>query len=211
MTISTESLNRSNCFKLLAACLYEPDRKMFLEENVPNNLGKLLNSIDPSLAEKAAKLRSSFQESAEEDLKVDYAALFVGPFELQAPPYGSVYLEKSGTVQGESTIAVQHFYEQHGLTLDIQEPADHIAIELEFMSLLSRREAEAISLGDVQEKENLFEAQVQFFERFMVWVPDFCSRIEKYAHTDYYRSLGQCLSIIHTYCQSLYLTQSVET
>lgn len=210
MTNSTKTLNLSNCCKLLAACLYEPDKALFMEESVPDNLQKLLSTLDPALAEQAATFRNEFENSPEEQLKVDYAALFVGPFELQAPPYGSVYMEKGGTVLGETTIAVHRYYEQYGLSLDIQEPADHIAIELEFMSLLAGRETEAILSGDEREAEKLLEAQVQFFDQFMVWIPEFCSRIEKCAHTAYYRSLGQCLASLHAYCGGLYLAQPAE-
>lgn len=210
MTNSTYILIRSNCFRLLAACLYEPDKKMFVEENVPANLQTLMNSLDPELADIATKLRNAFEDAKEEQLKVDHAALFVGPFELQAPPYGSVYLEKSGTVIGKTTIAVQHFYEQHGLSLDIQEPADHIAIEMEFLSFLAAREAEARESGSQEDADVLFEAQARFFDQFMLWMPDFSSRIEHSAHTEYYRTLGQSLALFYAYCKRTYLTQAVE-
>lgn len=210
MTNSTDVLNRSNCFKLFAACLYEPDKKMFMEENVLTNLQTLVNLVDPVLAEKVTQLRNAFEDSSEEKLKVDHAALFIGPFELQAPPYGSVYLEKGGTVLGETTVAVQHFYDQHGLSLDIKEPADHIAIELEFLSLLAAREAEARESRNDEDTENNNKAQTSFFGEFMFWVPEFCNRIERYAHTDYYRTFGQCLALFYAYCKTIYLAQAFE-
>ncbi|UTW70898.1 molecular chaperone TorD family protein [Anaerobacillus sp. HL2] len=36
-------------------------------------------------------------------LKVDFAKLFVGPFDVLAPPYSSVYLNEGRAVYGEST------------------------------------------------------------------------------------------------------------
>jgi TorA maturation chaperone TorD len=183
---------------------------MFMEENVPANLHKLMNLLDPAFADKTTLLQNAFEESNEEQLKVDHAALLVGPFGLQAPPYGSVYLEKSGTVIGETTVAVQHFYDRYGLSLDIQEPADHIAIEMEFMSLLAAREAKAKESKNVQAAGNLFEAQTQFFQNFMLWMPEFSNRIEHHAQTEYYRTLGQCLSLFYAYCKKIYLTQTIE-
>ena len=187
-------IERANCFKLLAACLYEPDKQLFGEERVIEKLKEMLSSMDPAFIEQMEQLSESFQQTSEEQLKVDYAALFVGPFELLAPPYGSVYLEKGGRVHGESTIAVKNHYEQAGLSIEIQEPADHIAVELEFMYYLAVKEAEAVFNSNDEEVQKLREMQVQFINRFMGWVPDLCERMEKYALTPYYRLLARCLS-----------------
>ncbi|MFN2356106.1 MAG: molecular chaperone, partial [Desulfopila sp.] len=81
-------------------------------------------------------MEQAIHESRHQDLLVEYARLFVGPFELLAPPYGSVYLETGRRLMGDSTIAVQHMYTNAGLTLDVQEAPDHIALELEFMHYL---------------------------------------------------------------------------
>ncbi|MFP4481041.1 MAG: molecular chaperone, partial [Desulfohalobiaceae bacterium] len=60
-------------------------------------------------------------------LRVDHAKLFVGPYQLAAPPFGSVYLEQRQTLMGESTQMVKELYRQAGLEMDPEynSPADH--------------------------------------------------------------------------------------
>lgn len=202
-------IHRSNCFKLLAACFYEPDKKMFLEEKVTENLSGLFITLDPEMAQNAQQLTETFESSLEEQLKVDYASLFVGPFALLAAPYGSVYLEAGGRVQGESTVAVQRCYDEAGLSLDIQEPADHIAIELEYMSYLSLREGEAVSAGRNADARKLWEMQARFLGQFMSWVPYFCQRIEQGAMTDFYKKLAQCLASFFQHCKNEYIVEPI--
>jgi len=196
---------RSNCFKLLAACFYEPDKKLFLEEKVTENLGELLGILEPVMAESAAQLPGTFQSSSEEQLRVDHAALFVGPFTLLAPPYGSVYLETGGRVQGKSTLGAEGCYDEAGLSLDMQEPADHIAIELEFMSYLSWQQAEAVVADRKVDSRKSLELQTRFFNQFMLWIPAFCERIEEGAMTDYYKKVAQCLAQFFHHCKKEYL------
>lgn len=209
MTNLESIMNRSNCFKLLAACFYEPDKKMFLEEKVTDNLSELLKSINSELGESAKDIKNDFENSSEERLKIDYAALFVGPFQLLAAPYGSIYLEAGGRVLGESTLAVQKCYEEAGLSLAIQEPADHIAIELEFMHYLAVQEAEATSSGQAKDAQILKTIQSQFLNQFMAWVPEFCERIEKGAQTNYYKGLGRCLASFYMYCKNEDITEAL--
>ncbi|MBW1770891.1 MAG: molecular chaperone TorD family protein [Deltaproteobacteria bacterium] len=82
-----------------------------------------------------------------DDLCVDFARLFVGPYALLAPPYGSVYLDGERKVMGDSTMDVCMRYAEVGLQLadHFKEVPDHIAAELEFIYFLILKEAEAIS------------------------------------------------------------------
>lgn len=200
MTISDlsspdDTLARGNCFKLLAACFYEPEKDLLLEEGVCDTLRELLEKQAPAAAASAGTMQNCLVELTPEQLKVDYAALFVGPFELIAAPYGSIYLEQQRTVMGESTLQVQRFYDAADLQLEIQEPPDHIAIELEFMYLLCSREAEAIVAGDMEQARYNRELQLDFARTMMGWVPAFTKCIQKGAQTEYYRALASCLSV----------------
>lgn len=207
MTYSEIALRRSNCFKLLAACFYEPDKTLLQEEKVTENLRDLFCALDPEISARLKQLAEALANYSEKQLKVDYASLFVGPFELLAVPYGSVYLEKGGRVLGESTLAVQKWYEDAGLSLDVQEPADHIAIELEFLFYLSAREAEAWGSGRDADARGFRTLQEQFITDFMGWVPDFCKRIEKGAQTEFYQLLAQYFASFFQYCQKEFFSE----
>jgi hypothetical protein len=68
-------------------------------------------------------------------LENEYVRLFINAMpELPCAPYGSVYLE--GSVMGESTLKIADIYRKYGMAT--VEPADHIAVESEFLTLAAR-------------------------------------------------------------------------
>ncbi len=195
-----EVLNRSDCYRLFSACFYEPDKDLFLEENVCLNLGSLMVAF-PEAAAAAQKMHSALTEATQHDLLLDYAGLFIGPFELIAAPYGSIYLEGNGRLMGDTTIAIKRYYADEGLKVEVKEPPDHIAVELEFMSFLCKKEAAAIEQKNETESLRLSSLQADFFNSAMNWLPAFCKKITGGAQTAYYRSLGECLGNFYTVCE----------
>ncbi len=180
--------------RLLAACLYEPDNDMFLEEKVCENLAGLLADSAPGAVQAAREMAKALRESDQEQLSRDHAALFVGPFELLAAPYGSVYLEQGRRVMGDSTIEVARFYRQEGLEVDVSEPPDHIAIELEFLSFLAQKEARAAADGLNEEAEHCRQVQTRFLEGYLQpWLPVFCQAIRAGTENRFYLALADCL------------------
>lgn len=188
-------LRHADCFKLLAACFYEPDRELFLAERLCENLVTLFDDCHwQKSATAAADMGKTLLQSSEQELQVEYSQLFVGPFELVAPPYGSVYLEKERQLMGNSTIAVERIYTEAGVVLDVQELPDHIALELEFMHYLCLEEIEAADNGDQERAAILAARQDEFFWKFLApWVPTFCEKIRQGTENGFYRGLADCL------------------
>ena len=71
-------------------------------------------------------------ESAEESIDDAYQRLFIGPYALPAPPWGSVYLDKESVVFGDSTLALRQWMRENhiGPQLTQAEPEDHIGLML---------------------------------------------------------------------------------
>jgi len=123
-------------------------------------------------------------ESAVEDLAVDYAKVFLAAGSNDgsaAIPCESVYTSPKKLVMQEAWESVCTAYRAFGLAKD---PAcsdlmeDHLALELEFMSTLVRQ-------GTIEE-------QKQFLEQHLLnWLPDFTADIDKYAEQDFYKALGR--------------------
>lgn len=155
----------------------------------------LLNTIGNG-DEDACDLRSEMAKVVDldnvESLQVDYSRLFIGPYGLLAPPYGSMYLENMGILIGASTLDVQRRYAREGLSVDIKEVPDHIAIELEFMYYLVLKEEEANSIGDSQSAAAYQKKQKAFLVSHLgVWVADFADKVESNARTEYFRTLAR--------------------
>ena len=196
MTIAADITGQcGDCFKLLAACFYEPEKELFLEERLCHNLASLLAECHCREAAKAAAgLQAALEETGEDELKVEYARLFVGPFELIAPPYGSVYLEPNRRLMGDTTMAVRKAYRDSGLSLEVKEAPDHVALELEFMHYLWFKEAEAAAEEDSQRAREYAALQADFLRKYLgPWIPEFCEKIRQGTENRFYRALAGCL------------------
>ena len=188
-------LTRSDAYRLLAACFYEPEKKLFLEENLCSNLADLLGTLAMSGGDACRRMGQGLQQNDQTALLVDYSALFLGPFGTLTPPYGSVYLENERRLMGDSTLAVKRIYAEAGVKQESDGPPDHIAIELEFMSFLEQRISEAIAAGDQATADEFAAIETKFFFRYLApWAPALASAIEKHAQQPFYRALGECLA-----------------
>lgn len=188
---------RGDCYRFLAACFYPPQKKLFVQENLLENLTTSLEKVCPEAAPFFRKMVDALTRYSDEDLSVEYAKLFVGPFELKAPPYGSVYLDEGKRVMGDSTMEVIKAYREHGLSIDdeFKEVPDHISVELEFMYYLIHREVEALNKGDKKKALKWIEPQGAFFNTFLrPWVPPFCEKIKEGTDNEFYKSLADCVS-----------------
>jgi putative dimethyl sulfoxide reductase chaperone len=130
-----------------------------------------------------------------EKLLVEYARLFVGPSALPAPPYGSCYLE-GGRVMGKSTLEVERWFSRHGLMMlpEFKDLADHIAVEMNFMSYLGDFELEALADGNM-EKATFYRGEQRMFllSHPLAWVQDFTVAVEKSSSLPFYATTARIL------------------
>jgi len=123
-------------------------------------------------------------------LKLDYAKLFVGPFEMFAPPYSTIYLENTQEVMGRTSMRILNYYKNAGLSIgdDCKVPTDHITLQLEFLYYLSFKY--------VQTELEFYEQQYLSFlnEILSVWLPKFTENVITYAKTPIYKELAYLLS-----------------
>lgn len=186
---------RSDAFRLLSATFYPPDRQVFLEENLCTNLADVFARLCPEAASHCREMDEALRKSSSDDMQVEHAALFVGPFELLAPPYGSIYIEGKHELMGDSTVEVQRMYRQAGLDLEEKEVPDHIALELEFAGYLARKVYE-----QRLSEHGIDEQSLALYNRFVKgtlarWVPEFCQRITLESKHPFYLSLARCLEV----------------
>ena len=183
---------RLEAYRLLADGYHRPEQSLLdglakLEmcmEQVCSEAGKHINSMQ---ADRASIL-------GPENLKIDYARLFVGPFNLLAPPYGSVFVEGERRVMGASTADVQKRYQVAGLDVatGFKDAPDHIAAELEFMHFLIFKAMEAANQGDVNGIITCFLNQQSFLKDHLgAWLPEFTCKIVDNAKTSFYQNLAR--------------------
>ncbi len=188
---------RENCFRFLSACFYLPQKELFTEENLFGNLTEYLKTVCPDAVDSSSDMEKKIHDYTDEDLRIEYAKLFVGPFELIAPPYGSVYLDEGRRVMGDSTMEVIKTYQKEGLSRsnDFKNLPDHIAVEMEFASYLIYKEIAALKKSDFSTAWEYMEKQEAFLNIFLRrWVPPFCKKIKEGTDNGFYTSLADCVS-----------------
>ncbi len=190
-----------NCFRMLAACFYEPEKDLFAEADLFDKLREHLEEICPEAAGFASEMGKSIQQYSDEDLRIEHAKLFMGPFELIAPPYGSVYLDEGGRVMGDSTMEIIDVYQKEDLARsdDFKDLPDHIVVEMEFMSYLIFKEREALERSDAEAAAEYRQKQSSFLKNYIhSWVPAFCKKIKEGTNNGFYSALADCVSTFIT-------------
>ena len=174
---------RRDSYKLLSECYYLPDE----------NLVKILSGLEKSQGELYSGITKTLPGISDvESLKIDYSKLFVGPYGLLAPPYGSMYMEDAKMVMGNSTMDVRNRYAEEGLNVSLKEAPDHIAIELEFIYLLIFREIDAIRNSDFGTAARYLKKQQVFLETHLgMWVSEFADNVAENARTEFYKNLAR--------------------
>jgi TorA maturation chaperone TorD len=183
---------RENLCRLLAACYYEPVQE-FAEERVFEAMRDAAARLDPDLAASADRLAGAFAAAPLDELLLDYTRLFLGPNQILAKPYGSVWLSGESTLMQETTVAVLELYREGGFDLDegFRELPDHIAAELEFLYLLTFRENRARHDDDGDALAATCALRKRFLDQHLgVWIAPFTAAMKDGARTDFYRELA---------------------
>ncbi len=129
----------ANVYILLAQLMRYPEE----ETAAAMQVEALLQLTDALEWEEAAHdLRQYLQEQPDifNDMRLEYTRLFITAApRTTVPPYASVYLDSDALLQGHSTERIHDFYRSCGYELAAQsEPADHIWLQLDFLSALAR-------------------------------------------------------------------------
>lgn len=131
--MSAESISLTG--KILGAVLFYPPDSREVQPLIALLESSEWAPLWPCATEDAkAQVTGYFSQidQAQESLADAYQRLFVGPYALPAPPWGSVYLDKESVVFGDSTLALRQWMRENGIEphLTQAEPEDHIGLLL---------------------------------------------------------------------------------
>ncbi len=169
---------RKLLYKTFAKLFYYPDSEIteLLKKGVVSEFFGEVLTTNAELDSFNEYLRGfENAESLLEDMQVEYTRLFITAFpEVPAPIFRSYYVEKE--LFGESTGKIIDFYEKHDfhLSKELNEPPDHIAVELEFVFRM-------IEEG-IPENEQVYFIK----ENILSWTDKFAGRIRESAKTPFY-------------------------
>lgn len=182
------SVPRANAYKLLSELFKYPEKELTkLSSTILDTFSKLSPKFEAQAQTLVTRLE---QADSLKDLQIEYSRLFVGPYQVEAAPFSSVYLDPQGLVMGESTIDAIEYYVDAGLNPndDIKEPPDHISTELEFMYYLI--------FNSVVKNDQSKEAISKDFltNHLSKWTGEFTKKIIKKSKDDFYSNLGTLLN-----------------
>lgn len=159
---------------LLAVALRPPSGAASLSEP----LRELLPLLDAQ-----GRARAWVEEalSLADGLRADreYHRLFLGPGRPVAPPFESVYRDR--TILGPSAQSFLRELREAGVEPpeDFRLPADHVALELEYLAHLALGAEEARGAGRWEEAGALSDRARRFVDdRLAGWLPAFLGRLE---------------------------------
>ena len=132
------------------------------------------------LEEKACeKITALINQGLTQDLTEQYQNLFIGPNELVAPPWGSVYLDPECVIFGNSLLALRDLLKRHQIAFQAQqdEPEDHIGLMLMLAAYLAETRPHLL---------------VEFLsQHLLTWAPHFLTKLANVENHPFYQGLAQ--------------------
>ncbi|MFI8417739.1 Tat proofreading chaperone DmsD [Serratia sp. NPDC078593] len=128
----------------------------------------------------AAQIAEGIKDQQSETLSQAYQRLFVGPYALPAPPWGSVYLDKESVLFGDSTLRLRKWLRNNGIDTQREqnEPEDHIGTLLMMAAWLAE-----------EQQGKLLQSLLA--QHVLPWAPRFLALLEQYAAHPFYLGLAQ--------------------
>lgn len=128
----------------------------------------------------AALIAEGMADNQPEMLAEAYQRLFVGPYALPAPPWGSVYLDKESVLFGDSTLRLRQWLRVNGIEAqrDHNEPEDHIGTLLMMAAWLAEEQQQAMVTGLLA-------------EHVLPWAPRYLELLQQHAGHPFYQGLAQ--------------------
>jgi TorA maturation chaperone TorD len=131
-----------------------------------------------------------------DDLAIEYTRLFLGPGK-HISPHESVQLKRgSGILWGPETSAVRQAYRAAGFDMGEAETdiPDHICVELDFLSLLAKEEAQAWAGQNHIFTAKFLQLQHSFISDHLgKWAARFCTKVKEEAEFFFYPAFANLL------------------
>ncbi|OLQ70499.1 molecular chaperone TorD [Photobacterium proteolyticum] len=148
-----------------------------------SGLGMTPELKQPVEAFRDALKKLEAREDAQLELAADFCGLFLSTPKTGALPYASMYVGESGLLNDKPAQDMNKLMTEYNIAQrkEFNEPADHIAVELDFMGNLIIL---ANQQEDEQKAEDVMQAQHKFLETMLLnWLPAFsqaCSARDKF-------------------------------
>ncbi len=129
-----------------------------------------------------------------DELRDQYARLFMVPGEGYVKPWESVYATAEATLFTRRTLDVRAAYESLGFQAQEKGhfPEDHLSMMLDFMAAVAERAYEAAAAGDDGRAARLLDAQLAFAGTHLSnWLPKLRAALEAHDASGFFAAFGR--------------------
>ncbi|MFA0086319.1 molecular chaperone TorD [Vibrio sp. 10N.261.51.F12] len=142
--------------------------------------------------------RLQTREDAQLELSADFCDLFLKSDKHGALPYASMYIGESGLLNDKPANDMTELLKKHNVAVseDLNEPADHLAIELDFLGNLIIRSNELESEAHINNA--LLEQADYLNQHLMTWLPQFEKKCKEYDVFGFYAAVA---TLLIAFCQ----------
>lgn len=193
---------RSNMYGLLATAFREPNEGL-LSSGYVGDLRNLIGHLEggEGFLPLFNKLENIIGQLDYEQLTVQYSTLFLPSGGFSASPYEAEYTKETPqhSFSSQAQLAdIAGFYLSFGLDVSKKSPerVDHIATELEYMQIMSLKEALALKDNNEEHVFVTADAQRKFIaEHLGRWTHSFAQRISSCGVSEFYETIGEILDL----------------
>ncbi len=138
-----------------------------------------------------AQLAQGFWRPRRSDLQREYDRLFTHRTTILCPIYEVEYDKNRAVAQGPILADIAGFYRAFGLEIAVNERPDHLALELEFMSVLTYKEALALENKLFEQAQICRDAQKKFLEAHLGrWGGIVADTLARASRLEFYKTLA---------------------
>ncbi|WP_371186779.1 molecular chaperone TorD [Thalassotalea maritima] len=127
------------------------------------------------------------------ECKAEFSQLFLMDNKTGAPPYASIYLSEQELMFQQAHNEMVALLKQQGLAIvdEFNEPADHIAIQLDYLGNL------VLATLQASDSRQVCKQQLDFIEnKILIWLPLFLARMTRINNSGFYQNICQ---LLHSY------------
>jgi TorA maturation chaperone TorD len=162
--------------------------------NDPESQGTEFGEGAKALAEFTSSLQTADLDKVELELRVDYAGMFLGVWQVPAHPSESAYTNKEHLIMQLPRDKVMGIYRSMGVdkVSEFTEPEDHVALELQFMAFLCEKIGKALREGKHSQAKEFLEVQRRFLDDHLgKWVSMLVADILKAGRREFYKAVAK--------------------